>query len=99
MDEAESNIASTSKTPKEHLFQGGFKRSSPNSFGTAVRAIWPDKPALNLAQRMGVTERNALQIINGERRVTAQAIHVLNAEFLPIPEAVGTARKAPGANL
>lgn len=28
-------------------------------FGTIVRALWPDKPALNLAQRIGLTERGA----------------------------------------
>jgi hypothetical protein len=75
MDESESIRLRPSKTPKERLFR-------KNIFGTAVRAIWPDKPALNLAQRMGVSERNALQIINGERRVTARAIVVVNAEFL-----------------
>lgn len=82
MGESESIRLRPSKTPKEQLFQGGLKRSSKNVFGTAVRAIWPDKPALNLAQRMGVSERNALQIINGERRVTARAIVVVNTEFL-----------------
>lgn len=59
-------------------------------FGRAIEALWPDKPALNLAQRMGVnpatgkpfSERNALQLIRGERRVTARAMHVLNAEVL-----------------
>ena len=57
-----------------------LERSS--RFGTVVRALWPDKPALNLAQRMGVTERNALQLIRGERRVTARAVHVVNDEML-----------------
>jgi hypothetical protein len=31
---------------------------------------------------MGVSERNALQIIRGERRVTARAVHVINTEIL-----------------
>jgi plasmid maintenance system antidote protein VapI len=54
----------------------------PCKFGTVVRALWPDKPALNLAQRMGVSERNALQIIRGERRVTAKAVHAVVGEFV-----------------
>lgn len=51
-------------------------------FGTVVRALWPKKPALNLAQRMRVSERNALQLIRGERRVTARALVVINEAML-----------------
>lgn len=57
-----------------------FSRSHPqpeptpiSKFGTAVRAIWPDKPALRLAQAIGCTERGAQLIINGERKVSARA--------------------------
>jgi hypothetical protein len=72
------------------LFKTKPTTARRNNFGTIVRALWPDKPALNLAQRMGVnpatgkpfTERNALQIIRGERRVTARAVHVINSEIL-----------------
>jgi len=58
----------------------GFKEQSCK-FGTVVRALWPRKPALNLAQRMGVSERNALQLIRGERRVTARALVVVMDEI------------------
>ena len=69
------SIVNGSNTPVEQSCED-------SRFGTVVRALWPDKPALNLAQRMGVTERNALQLIRGERRVTARAVLVINTEIL-----------------
>jgi hypothetical protein len=51
-------------------------------FGTVVRALWPDKPALNLSQRVGCTERAAQFYIDGERKVTAHAIAAVIAEML-----------------
>lgn len=51
-------------------------------FGTIVRALWPDKPALNLSQRIGCTERAALYLITGERKVTARAVLVVLSEVL-----------------
>ncbi len=51
-------------------------------FGTIVRALWPDKPALNLAQRIGCTERAAQFYIDGKRKPSARAIHVISGEML-----------------
>lgn len=70
--ESNSRTAEPSKTFKEQ----------PCKFGTVVRALWPDKPALNLAQRTGYTERGAQYLIDGKRRVTAKALHAVNAELL-----------------
>jgi hypothetical protein len=61
-------------------------RSKPSvervcKFGTVVRALWPDKPALNLAQRMGISERGAQYIIDGQRRVPARALVVVMDEI------------------
>lgn len=53
----------------------------PCKFGTVVRALWPDKPALNLAQRIGCSERGAQYLIDGQRRVTARAMLVVMAEI------------------
>jgi hypothetical protein len=66
-----------STSPKERLF-------SKNRFGTVVRALWPDKPALNLAQRIGCSERGAQYIIDGKRRgkLFARALHVVEGEML-----------------
>jgi hypothetical protein len=52
----------------------------PCKFGTVVRALWPTKPALNLAQRIGCTERGAQYLIDGKRRPSARALLVLMAE-------------------
>jgi len=84
MGETESIRVRASTSPKERLFREKRFRTGVRitKFGRAVEALWPDKPALNLAQRMGVSERNALQIIRGERRVTARAVHVINTEIL-----------------
>jgi hypothetical protein len=64
-----------SKLPSERLFQN-------NKFGTIVRALWPHKPALNLSQRIGISERGAQYLIDGKRRVSAKALHVINTEIL-----------------
>lgn len=84
LDESDSNLVASSKTPRERLFRKKFLGTNvpKTKFGAVIEALWPDKPALNLAQRMGVSERNALQIMRGERRVTARALHVLNSEVL-----------------
>lgn len=47
-------------------------------FGTIVRALWPDKPALVLSQLAGISERGAQFIIDGERKPPA---HVVLAVF------------------
>jgi hypothetical protein len=67
-----------SKPLKEHLF---FK-SHLSPFGRAALALWPDNAPKIIAQRAGITVRNANQILRGERRVTARALLVINAEIL-----------------
>lgn len=57
-----------------------FKEQSCR-FGTVVRALWPDKPALNLAQRIGYSERGAQMLIDGKRRVPARALVVVMDEI------------------
>jgi len=75
MGESVHRRRAPSKLPSERLFQN-------KKFGTIVRALWPDKPALNLAQRIGISERGAQYLIDGKRRVTAKALHVINTEIL-----------------
>jgi len=53
-----------------------------NNFGTIVRALWPEKTALHLAQRIGCTERAALYLITGQRKVTARAVAVILNEII-----------------
>lgn len=57
-------------------------REQPSRFGTIVLALWPTKPALNLAQRIGCTERAANYLINGQRKVTAAALFAVIAEIM-----------------
>jgi hypothetical protein len=71
----------SSKHPKEHLFRAARERASQNNFGTIVRALWPDKPALNLAQRLGCSERAAQFYIDGDRKISAQAARVIFNEL------------------
>jgi hypothetical protein len=60
---------------KEHL-------SKISKFGTIVRALWPTKPALHLSQLEGCSERGAQYQIDGERKPSAKAIHVIDGEML-----------------
>jgi hypothetical protein len=53
-----------------------------SKFGTVVRALWPIKPALNLAQRSGLTERGAQFIIDGKRKPNARAALAVYAEII-----------------
>jgi hypothetical protein len=81
-ESSESTERGRSKTPKERLF-GGYRSKVPGkNFGTIVRALWPDKPALNLSQRLGCTERGAQLYIDGERKVTAHAVSIIVQEML-----------------
>lgn len=50
-------------------------------FGTVVRALWPTKPALVLSQRLGITERGAQYLIDGQRKVTARAVALIVDEI------------------
>ena len=74
MGQSSRTARAPSNDSKEHSF-------AENKFGTVVRALWPEKPALNLAQRMGITERGAQYIIDGKRRVTFRAARVVLDQF------------------
>jgi hypothetical protein len=53
-----------------------------SKFGLVVCALWPVKPALNLAQRAGCTERHANLIIAGKRKPNARAALAVYAEII-----------------
>lgn len=74
MSESESRRVRASKDSEE-------RTSKSCKFGTIVRALWPDKPALNLAQRIPCSERAAQFYITGERKVTARALIVVMDEI------------------
>lgn len=65
----------------EHLFKSRCRKAASNKFGTIVRALWPHKPALHLAQRIGCSERAAAFYIAGRRKPSARALAVIVAEI------------------
>mgnify|MGYP001613942196 CR=1 FL=1 len=71
MSESESTSELRSKSSDERSCK----------FGTVVRALWPIKPALNLAQRIPCSERAAQFYINGERKPSARALVVVMDEI------------------
>jgi hypothetical protein len=69
---------SISIVPASNPEEQSFRK---NKFGTVVRALWPTKPALHLSQRMGITERGAQYLIDGERKVTLDAVMAIIDEI------------------
>lgn len=61
-----------------------FRRKARSKFGRVVVALWPDKPALNLAQRSGLSERGAQYLIDGKRKPNARVMHALNGAILEL---------------
>lgn len=57
------------------------QRFKKNQFGTLVRALWPNKPAINLAQRIGCTERAAQFYIDGDRKPNAACVAIIVNEI------------------
>jgi hypothetical protein len=53
-----------------------------SKFGAVVCVLWPDKPALNLAQRAGLSERGAQYVIDGKRKPNARAVLAVNTAML-----------------
>lgn len=76
MLEASSRRVRASTALKEHL----FLKSELSPYGRAAIALWPDNAPKIIAERAGITIRNANQIIRGERRVTSRALVVLMDE-------------------
>lgn len=73
MGESSARRRRVSKAFKEQL----FLNSKISKYGRCVIALWPDKPATALAQRLRKTERYANQLISGERGVSTDAMRVL----------------------
>lgn len=67
---------------KERLFRRERPKAGANNFGTIVRALWPTKPALNLAQRINCSERAAQFYIDGERKISARCVQAIINELL-----------------
>lgn len=72
----------SSESVQRRVRASKFSVEQKCKFGTIVRALWPDKPALNLAQRIGCSERAAQFYIDGERKISARAAAVILVEML-----------------
>lgn len=78
MRESKARRVRASKPLKEHL----FLKSKLSSYGRAAMGLWPDNAPKIISERAGISIRNANQIMRGERKVTARALHVINAEII-----------------
>ena len=69
--------------PSKDSVEQSVKRPSEECrFGTIVRALWPVKPALNLAQRIGCTERAAQFYLDGDRKPSGRALVAVINELI-----------------
>jgi hypothetical protein len=82
MSESKRRIALPSSENIGTIVPKNFIAAKTSKFGAVVIALWPQKPALNLAQRAGISERGAQYIIDGKRKPNARAVHVVNGEML-----------------
>jgi hypothetical protein len=54
-----------------------------SKFGRIVCGLWENKPAAHLAHAAHISERNANQLISGERStITLQVMHAVEGEVL-----------------
>ncbi len=77
MGESSSRRARASTGLKEHL----FLKSKLSPFGRAVTGLWPDNAPKILSERVGISIRNANQIMRGDRKVPAHALVIVMDEI------------------
>jgi hypothetical protein len=82
MSESSQPVPSLSSENIGTFVPRNFAREKSSKFGRVVRALWPNKPALHLAQRIGCTERAANFYITGKRKPNARAALAVYAEII-----------------
>ncbi len=82
MGESKVRRAAPSSENIRTIVPRNFARPEFSKFGRVVVALWPHKPALNLAQRAGLSERGAQYLIDGKRKPNARALLAVNAEII-----------------
>lgn len=80
-ESSKPRIARASSSDDGTDVQNCSAEPSLSKFGTVVHALWPIKPALNLAQRAGCSERAANFYIKGARDPSLGAILVIVEEI------------------
>lgn len=81
MSESQQRVAQLSSSVRGTLVQRCTPAEASCKFGIVVRALWPIKPALNLAQRAGCSERAANFYIKGQRDPSVAALLVIIHEI------------------
>jgi hypothetical protein len=81
MSESQQRIASLSTAWLGTSVPRDLAEEQSSKFGIVVRALWPIKPALNLAQRAGCSERAANFYITGKRDPSVAALLVIVNEI------------------
>lgn len=77
MRESGQRRVRASKALREHL----FLKSRLSPFGRVAIALWPDNAAKVIADRAGITPRNANQMFRGDRKVSGGALVVVMNEI------------------
>lgn len=81
-DESAHRMAQSSIVVVRTSVRRNSAREKLSKFGLVCAALWPQKPALNLAQRAGCTERAADFYIKGKRKPNARAALAVYAEII-----------------
>jgi hypothetical protein len=82
MDESSQRLMRLSRARRRTSVPKSFTAENSSKFGIVVRALWPNKPALNLAQRSGLSERMAQYVIDGKRKPNARAALAVYIEII-----------------
>jgi hypothetical protein len=82
MDESSQRAIAWSRRTLGTSVLRAVRAENLSKFGLVCCALWPVKPALNLAQRAGCTERHANLIIAGQRKPNAQVMLALFKEII-----------------
>jgi len=64
------------------IVPSNFARERNSKFGTVVLALWPQKAAVHLSQRIGCSERHANLLIAGKRKPNARAALAIYQEII-----------------
>ncbi len=82
MGESSQGVRAPSRENIGTIVPRDLARKRFSKFGLVVVVLWPVKPALNLAQRAGCTERHANLLIEGKRKPNARAVLAVHAEII-----------------
>lgn len=82
MSESRRSAVATSSENIGTIVRTDFTKAESSKFGRVVCILWPVKPALNLAQRVGISERHAQYLIDGKRKPNARAALAVYAAIL-----------------